>query len=46
MKRLENKIALITGAAKGMGKAEAQLFAKEGARLIITDIDKIGRAHV
>lgn len=39
MKRLEDKIALITGAAKGMGKAEAQLFAKEGARLIITDID-------
>lgn len=39
MKRLENKIALITGAAKGMGKSNALLFAKEGASLIITDID-------
>ncbi|MCB5253427.1 MAG: glucose 1-dehydrogenase [Candidatus Cloacimonadaceae bacterium] len=39
MKRLENKVALITGAAKGMGRSEALLFGKQGARLIITDID-------
>ncbi|MCB5272090.1 MAG: glucose 1-dehydrogenase [Candidatus Cloacimonetes bacterium] len=39
MKRLDNKVALITGAAKGMGKAEAQLFAQEGAKLILTDLD-------
>ena len=40
MKRLENKVALITGAAKGMGEAEARLFAEEGAALVITDIDQ------
>lgn len=39
MKRLENKVALITGAAKGMGEADAILFAHEGASLILTDID-------
>lgn len=37
MKRLKNKVAIITGAAGGMGKAEAILFAKEGAKVIATD---------
>jgi NAD(P)-dependent dehydrogenase (short-subunit alcohol dehydrogenase family) len=37
MKRLKNKIAIITGAAGGMGKAEAILFAREGAKVIATD---------
>lgn len=43
MKRLENKVAIITGAAGGMGKADALLFAKEGAKIVLTDIqeDKI-----
>ena len=36
--RLENKIALITGGARGQGAAEALLFAREGARVIITDL--------
>ncbi|MBW2268741.1 MAG: glucose 1-dehydrogenase [Deltaproteobacteria bacterium] len=36
--RLEGKVGLITGAARGQGAAEAELFAREGARLLITDI--------
>jgi len=31
--RLENKVAIVTGAASGMGYKEAKLFAKEGARI-------------
>lgn len=39
MKRLQNKVALITGAAMGMGAEEARLFAQEGASLVLTDIN-------
>jgi 3alpha(or 20beta)-hydroxysteroid dehydrogenase len=38
MSRLDNKIILITGAARGQGAAEARLFVREGARVVITDI--------
>ncbi|MBO4235191.1 MAG: 3-oxoacyl-ACP reductase FabG [Firmicutes bacterium] len=36
--RLENKVAIITGAAKGLGGAMAQLFASEGAKVIAADM--------
>ncbi|MXN91716.1 glucose 1-dehydrogenase [Flavobacterium sp. Sd200] len=38
MKRLEGKVAIITGAAKGMGEAHARLFVQEGAKLVLTDV--------
>lgn len=39
--RLENKIAIVTGAAKGLGGAMAQLFAKEGAKVIAADMSQL-----
>lgn len=42
LNRMGGKSAVVTGAAKGIGRATAELFAREGARLVINDVDEAG----
>ncbi len=36
--RLENKIAIVTGAGRGIGRGIAQILAREGARMVVADV--------
>lgn len=40
--RLANKIAIITGAGSGIGRASARLFAREGAKVVVADVNDAG----
>ena len=42
--RVEGKVAIVTGAAKGLGKADVEALAREGATVVMTDIDESGQA--
>lgn len=42
MKNLENKIALVTGGGSGIGKAIALLYASEGAKIVVSDVNETG----
>jgi NAD(P)-dependent dehydrogenase (short-subunit alcohol dehydrogenase family) len=45
--RLENKVAVITGAGSGIGRESALLFSREGARVVVADVnDEAGQAVV
>jgi len=44
--RLNGKSAVVTGAAAGIGRATAELFAREGARLVATDVNETGLARL
>ena len=46
MGKVENRVTIITGAGSGIGEATAKLFASEGARVIIADIDEAGGQRV
>lgn len=41
MKDLEGKVAIVTGAGSGIGKAVALLYAKEGAKVVVSDLNEI-----
>ncbi len=40
MGRVQDKVAIVTGAAGGMGKADALILAKEGAKVVVTDVQE------
>lgn len=46
MGKLQDKVAIITGAAGGIGAAAARLFAQEGAAVVVADIDEAGGKRV
>jgi 3(or 17)beta-hydroxysteroid dehydrogenase len=46
MGRVSGKVAIITGAAKGLGEADARMLAREGAKVILTDVDEANGVRV
>ena len=44
--KLQEKVAIVTGAASGMGKAIAKLYAKEGAKVVVADLNFAGAEEV
>jgi len=46
MGRLDGKVALVTGAARGIGEATARRLAQEGARITVADLDEVGAERV
>ncbi len=46
MGQVQNKVAVVTGGASGIGAASARLLAREGAKVVVTDIDAAGAAAV
>lgn len=44
--KLQDRVAVVTGAASGMGKSIAELYAKEGAKVIVADLNLEGAEQV
>ena len=46
MNRVDGKVALVSGAGRGIGAATAELLAQAGARVAVTDVDESGAQEV
>ena len=46
MDRVKDKVAIVTGGAGGLGRAQALLLAREGAKVVVTDVDKVSIQNI